>query len=81
MLAIKPTQNFQIWEPDNNGEPRRWYKPWIQATQPACKAPSSFGENDEQDEPILKMATGAEHPAENSKLTCQGATLLGIFGI
>ena len=25
------------------------------------------------------MAASAEHPAENSKLTCQGATLLGYF--
>ena len=25
------------------------------------------------------MAASAEHPAENSKLTCQGATLLGFF--
>ena len=82
LTQMKPPQNFKIWEPDNKGQPRRWYKPWIQSTTPAREDPSSVGEKDEKDEkdePILRMAASAEHPAENSKLTCQGATLLGYF--
>ena len=82
LTQMKIPQNFQIWEPDNKGQPRRWYKPWIQSTPPAREDPSSVGEKDEKDEkdePILRMAASAEHPAENSKLTCQGATLLGYF--
>ena len=94
LIQMTPPQNFQTWEPDKNGQPRRWYKPWIQSTTPSHKDPSNVGllddkdgganqgptwSNHQEDEPILRMAASAEHPADTSKLTCQGATLLGYY--
>ena len=79
LTQMKPQQNFQIWEPDNNGQPRRWYKPWIQSTTPAREDLSDVGVLDEEEEPILRMAASAEQPADTSKLNCQGATLLGYY--
>ena len=77
LLRLPPPPQFQVWEPNKAGLPRRWNKPWI---QPGAAQPLIFTQPSEpDDEPILKMASTAEHPAESSAQNVQGATLLGYF--
>ena len=77
LVQLPPPPQFQVWEPDKNGLPRRWHKPWAK-TGPD-KTSTSPQVNHQEDEPILRMAASADHPLDGSKQTCQGATLLGYF--
>ena len=76
LIRLPPPPQFQVWEPDQNGFPRRWHKPWVQSPAQPSTPPQV---NYHDDEPILKMASSAEHPTDTSKQTCLGATLLGYF--
>ena len=76
LSSLPPPPHFQVWEPDRDSFPRRWHKPWVQSPDQPSTPPQV---NDQDDEPILKMASSAEHPTDTSKQTCLGATLLGYF--
>ena len=74
LVRLPPPPQFQIWEPDKNGLPRRWHKRWAK-TGPDKTSTS----HEQEDEAILRMADSAEHPSDTAKQTCQGATLHGYF--
>ena len=46
LIRLPPPPQFQIWEPDKNGIPRRWHKPWA---KPGAKTSTTHQVND-QDE-------------------------------
>ena len=65
LLASVPLlPHFQVWEPDKNGFPRWWHKTGPDQTSTAPQV------NQQEEEPILRMAASAEHPTDTAKLTC-----------
>ena len=77
LAKLPPPPHFQVWEPNEHGLPRRWHRPWTRTG--TTGTPPAPPVHQQEEEPILRMAGSAEHPTDPSKLTCQGATLLGYF--
>jgi hypothetical protein len=75
LSRLSPPPHLQVWEPNEHGLPRRWYRPWTRQGSPA--APPNPPVHLQEEEPIRRMAASSEHPSDPSKLTCLGATLLG----
>ena len=79
LSLLPPPPQFQVWEPDSAGRPRRWNKPW-RRNQPEVDKQTTFTQPSLPDqEPILRMASTAEHPTESTTQSVQGATLLGYY--
>ena len=75
LASLPPPPHFQVWEPDKNGFPRRWHRLWTRTgPDQTSTAPQVYQQEEEP-----RMAASADHSADTSKLTCQGATLLGYF--
>ena len=75
LADLPPPAHLRVWEPDRNGRPRRWNRPWTRRECP--EGPPAPPLHLQEEEPILKIAATADHPTDPSKLTCDGATLLG----
>ena len=71
LASLPPPPNFQVWEPDKKRFPKRWHRPWTRTGPDQTSTAPQV--NQHEDEPILRMAASAEHPADTSKQTCQGA--------
>ena len=79
LSLLPPPPQFHVWEPDSAGRPRRWNKPW-RRNQPEVDKQTTFTQPSLPDqEPILRMASTAEHPTESTTQSVQGATLLGYY--
>ena len=76
LSLLPPPVNFEVWEPDTAGLPRRWNRPW-RAVNPETGPQTTFSPHNLTDlGPILRVAASAEYPSQEESLNAH-STLLG----